>query len=228
MPISLDEFSEPNRNGKPKFPPGKEAQKQEAEKMRAALEKVSSQGAPPVPFESRCHVCTSPHRKFIEGLLVSGQHSYVWIQENVPGPEGRKIDRRSIANHANKHMGYQDAAIRAILEEEARQAAQSYEEGVRGAITHRGVLEVALRRAYQDILDGVSTVEPRDMVQIITTLQKMDQERETVAVNELRAQVQAFIAAIKAETSPEQWERIFERFQRTMADEGMTNAQLTS
>lgn len=224
MPINLTEKFEdepPKKSGKPGYAPGKDAIKAEQEKQRNALSRVKDEGAPPVPFEPRCHVCTSPHRKFIEAQLVQGTLSYIWIAENVPGNEGGKIDRRSISNHAKKHMNYADHAIRAILEAEAESAAQNFEEGVRGAITHRGVLEVALRRAYQDIVDGVTTVEPRDLIAIISAVQKMDEQAETVAVNQLRAQVQAFIEAIKIETDQETWSRVYDRFQVLMADDGV-------
>lgn len=192
----------------------------EQEAQRRALENVNSKGRPPAIHEPRCHVCTSPHRQFIEGLLIKGAN-YVWISENVPGIDGDKIDRRSVSNHAKKHMSYQNAAIRAILEEEAEIASQNYEAGVRGAITHRGVLEVALRKAYEDIIAGVTTVEARDMIQLINTLQKMDEQREQVAVNELRAQVQAFVEAIRIETNPDTWERIFKRMKSIMSSEGL-------
>lgn len=192
----------------------------EAEAQRRALENVSSKGRPPQIYEPRCHVCTSPHRQYIESLLIKGAN-YVWIELNVPGVDDGKIDRRSVSNHAKKHMAYKDAAVRAILEEEAQIASQNYEEGVRGAITHRGVLEVALRKAYEDIIAGVTTVEARDMIQLINTLQKMDEQREMVAVNELRAQVQAFVEAIRIETDPDTWDRIFKRMKTIMADEGM-------
>ncbi len=186
----------------------------------AAINGVADKGRPPQIFEPRCHVCTSPHRNFIEGLLIKGAN-YVWVEDNVPGTDGAKIDRRSVSNHAKKHMSYQNAAIRAILEEEANLASQNYDDGVRGAITHRGVLEVALRKAYEDIVSGATVVEARDMIQLINTLQKMDEQREQVAVNELRAQVQAFVEAIRAETDIGTWERIAKRMQSIMADEGI-------
>lgn len=200
---------------------GKNMVTAEQQAQRRALENVENKGRPPAIHEPRCHVCTSPHRQFIEGLLIKGAN-YVWISENVPGIENTKIDRRSVSNHAKKHMSYQNAAIRAILEEEAETASQNYEAGVRGAITHRGVLEVALRKAYEDIIAGNTTVEARDMIQLINTLQKMDEQREHVAVNELRAQVQAFVEAIRIETPPETWDRIFKRMKVLMADEGLS------
>lgn len=223
MPIDIDNDNVRDLDKKRKdkdYRPSQEMVAKGREKARSAIAKATKD-KPPVPYEPRCHVCTSPHRQYVEGLLIKGAN-YVWISENVPGQEGSKIDRRSVSTHAKKHMGYNDAAIRAILEAEAEQSAQNYEEGVRGAITHRGVLEVALRKAYEDIAAGVVTVEPRDLISIVNTISKMDEQTETVAVNQLRAQVNAFVESIRAETDPETWDRIWTRFKGIMQEDGHT------
>lgn len=220
MPLEFPEPSEAMVKAGPKsnHRPSEAMVKAEQEAQRRAIDNVGKKNQPPQIYEARCHVCNSPHRNYIEGLLIKGAN-YAWIADNVPGADDHKIDRRSVSSHAKKHMRYQDAAIRAILEEEAQTASQNYDEGVRGAITHRGVLEVALRKSYEDIISGVTTVEPRDMISLITTLQKMDEQREQIAVNELRAQVQAFVEAIKQETNPETWSRIFKRFKILLEDD---------
>ena len=90
--MDLPPFNENgNGDGKPKFQPGKDMIKAEQAKTRNAIAKIENKGAPPLPFESRCHVCTSPHRKYVEGLLIKGSN-YVWISENVPGEDGKPID----------------------------------------------------------------------------------------------------------------------------------------
>jgi hypothetical protein len=148
-------------------------------------------------------------------MLIRGS-SYVAISEHIPGEDGKRIDRRSISNHAKKHLGFQEAAIRALLEEESSMAQQNFEEGVRGAITHRGVLEIMVRKAYDDITSGLVEVEPKDLIATIQVLQKMDERTESVAVDELRAQVSAFIQAIKEETDRETWEKIAHRARRLL------------
>jgi hypothetical protein len=51
----------------------------------------------------------------------------------------------------------------------------------------------------------------------------MDEQTEQVAVNELRAQVQAFVEAIRSETDPDTWDRIFRRMKSIMSSEGTGN-----
>lgn len=222
MPIEIDNDKvsdlDQKRKSKKDYRPSKDMVQQDQSKLRAAIEKATKD-KPPEIYEPRCHVCTSPHRRYIETLLIKGAN-YVWISQNVPGQDESKIDRRSVSNHAKNHMGYDDAATRAILEAEAEQIAQNYEEGVKGAITHRGVLEVAARKAFEDIVNGVVSVEPRDLIAIINTIEKMDEQTEMVAVNQLRAQVNAFVEAIRAETDPDTWERIHQRFRNIMRADG--------
>lgn len=174
---------------------------------RESIEKWEAEHAPPKPYEPRCDTCNSPYRDFIETLLLKGT-PYVHIAAKVPGPEGKPLDRRSISNHAKQHMGIADQAMIAVLQDEAERAGQNYEEGVKGMITHRGALEVALRKSYEDIINGVTTVEPRELVQIIQTLNKMDEQTNSVQVDEYKAQVGAFIQAIQKNVDRETWEKI--------------------
>jgi hypothetical protein len=143
-------------------------------------------------------------------MIIKG-HPYSHIATRIPGKDGKPIDRRSISTHAKEHMDFQDAALRAILEEEANLVGQNYEEGVKGAITHRGVLEVAIRKAYDDILNDVSTVEPRDLIQMVKLLNEMNSNQFDVGLDELRTQVALFVQAIKDEADLETQARIAAR-----------------
>lgn len=147
--------------------------------------------------QPRCHVCQHPYRDWIETMLIRGA-TYMGLQDRIPPLDGHdRLDRRSISNHHKNHMDLQDAALRAILEKEAALQGQNFEEGVEDAITKRGVLEVALRKGYEDIVNGVTTVEPRDLIQIAKVLGDMDSHQHSIGLDELRAQVQIFIQAIK-------------------------------
>jgi hypothetical protein len=154
--------------------------------------------------EPRCHVCQHPHRDWIETMLIRGA-SYKGLQDRIPAPAGAgydKLDRRSISNHHKNHMDLQDAALRAILEKEAQIQGQNFEEGVEDAITKRGVLEIALRKGYEDIVTGVTTVEPRDLIQIAKVLGDMDSHQHQIGLDEARAQVQIFIPGHQGRVRP--------------------------
>jgi hypothetical protein len=160
---------------------------------RDELAEMDSKMAPPRIFEPRCSVCKHPHRDWIESILVRGSISYKGIAERVTP----SLDRRSISHHYKNHMDLQDAALVAIIEEEARLDGRNLDEDLRGAITKRGALEVALRKGYEDIVNGITTVEPRDLIQIAKVLGDMDSNAYQTGLDEMRAQVQIFIQAIK-------------------------------
>jgi hypothetical protein len=182
---------------------------------RTAVEEAEKKIAPPRISEGRCHVCQHPFRDWIEMLLIKGM-AYKTIGDRV----SPKVDRRSISNHYKNHLDLQDAAIRAILEHEADVQGQNYEEGLHGAITKRGVLEIALRRGFEDIQNKITTVEPRDLIQITKLLAEMDTHSAQAAVDEARAQVHIFILAIKNVLSDEQQAEIAEEVKRLRKHEG--------
>lgn len=166
--------------------------------MRAELEAEMKAISPPIISIATCNVCQHEYRQFIEAMLVKGR-AYKAIAQSVPLPEGSSVDsfRRSISGHYKNHMALEDAAMRAILEEEADLAGQNYEEGVRGAITARGILQVALQKGFEDIQNGISAVEFRDMVQAIKLLREMDDQTHDTQLESYKVQVAIFTEAIR-------------------------------
>src|SRR5688572_23092685 len=158
-----------NGNGKH---PGRSLKK-DLESVKKNAEKTASEVAsgklPERIVEARCHTCQSEFRDYIERELIRG-HSYLAISKSLGGSP----DRRSISTHHKEHMAITAAAYRAILEEEASLEGQNFEEGVRGAITNRGVLELMIRKGFDDIMDDNTMVEPKDLIQIIKLKTDMD------------------------------------------------------
>lgn len=159
---------------------------------RAEVQKYEKNLAPARIFEPRCHVCNHAFRDWIEVMLVKGI-AYKTLADRVTPP----VDRRSISNHHKEHMDLQDTAFRAMLEREAKLQGMDVEEGIEDIITKRSVLEIMVRKGYEDVLNGITTVEPRDLVQITKLLAEMDTHQHSVGLDTLRAQVQIFIQAIK-------------------------------
>lgn len=196
--------------GKPKFAPGTEALAAMTRDDRAAIQRREKAMAPSYRDEitgieylqgrtsvPQCHVCQHPNRDFIEAMLIKGA-TYKGLQERIPPAAGQnKLDRRSISNHHKNHMDLQDAAMIAVLESEATLQSLDREEGIGDIVTKRAVLEVMLRKGYEDVVNGVSTVEPRDLIQLAKVLGEMDTHAGQVGLDEARSQVQIFIQAIK-------------------------------
>lgn len=171
--------------------------KRYADQNRADLEEAEAQLAPPTITEARCHVCQSEHRMWIERQILKGR-AYKAIAESLPPDrDGVKIDRRSISNHYSKHMPLDSAVVRGILEEEADLVGQNFHEGVKGAITMQGMLRVLVQKGYDDALAGITTVEPRDIVQMIKSYNEMVSNQGEAATEEAKIVVRIFMDAIK-------------------------------
>jgi hypothetical protein len=164
---------------------------------RADLEKREESIAPPRVFEPRCHVCSSDYRDFVEESLVKG-HSYERIAKRIPADKDeKKIDRRSISNHFREHMDLQRTAIREELEEEAKALQQNVESGALGAKTDRGILKVLVAKGFDDVIKGVSTVEPKDLIQIIKLLNELNNNASTSRAEETEISLRIFVRAIQ-------------------------------
>lgn len=184
-----------NGNGKPKFPPSVDILKVAQQHEKALAKALEKSAAPPRIIEPRCHVCTSDYRDYIEGCLNLG-HSYLSIQNSLP--EDVRVDRRSISSHQAKgHMPIRETAFRAILEQEASLESQNFETGVRGAVTLRGMLEILARKGFEDVVNDLSQVEVKDLVQIVKLKAEMDENTAIIQIEEYRRQVEIITKAIQ-------------------------------
>jgi hypothetical protein len=169
---------------------GDDLKKKWADGDRAALD--AQVKLPPIISEPRCHTCKSEYRVYIEREILKGT-SWRAIGDSLPV----KIDRRGIAKHYKEHMRVEQATIRAVLEDEANLLSQNVEEGVKGAFTLRGALDVLIRKAYQDALEGITTVEPKDLIQMIKLYNDMNVESGGTAVEEAKTAIRIFVDAIQ-------------------------------
>lgn len=161
----------------------------------------------PIISEPRCKVCQSPHRSLIDQMLVAGM-TYSEIERQF---EFAQIPRRSISAHKDKHLGYEEAAIREVIEREARAAQKNYDEGVARLVTNNAYLEVAKQKAYDALINDNIVVEPKDAVKIIEMLEKSQDRHQGIAMDELRMQFQMFMQAVKELVERDRWESIVGR-----------------
>lgn len=187
---------------------GADLKKKWEQSDRAALVQREQDLAPEPIREPRCHVCMSRWRETIEIALVKG-HSYEAIANRIPPDEdGKLIDRRSISNHFHSHMDLERMVIRGELEQEAKALQQNVEEGVQGAITDRGMLKVLARKAFDDVIKGVTTVEPKDLISIIKLLHDLNENTANVKAEENEIALRTFVRAVQTVCDQPQLERI--------------------
>jgi hypothetical protein len=166
---------------------------------REALDKAIARHAPPVFVEPRCAICSGPyaqHRVWIEQQLIKGR-SHSAIARAIPPIDGKALDRRTVGTHKDKHMKLEEAVIRGVLEEEATLIGQNFEEGVKGAVTERGIVKVLIQKAYEDALNNITTVEPKDLIQLIKLSTEFEAKNADLQYQEAGNAVRIFMEAIK-------------------------------
>ena len=181
---------------------------------------VQGRGSNKMPLikEPRCKVCQSPHRTLVDQMLVAGL-SYSEIERQFAFAQ---IPRRSISNHKDSHLGYEEAAIREVIERSAIADNKNYEEGVQRLVTKNAYLEVALQKGYDALVKNETLVEPKDAVKIIEQLQKLQDQNQGEALDELRVQFQMFMQAVKELIERDRWEDIVARTANLLRASGRT------
>lgn len=167
----------------------------------------------PQIIESRCKVCQHPDRRAIDRLIAAGS-SYSEVERLF------EVDRRSVSNHAHKHLRYEEGAIRRIIEREAERLSENYEQGVQGALARRVYLESALKQAQDSLLNGDVTVEPKDAVNIVGMLEQMDAQTNGIIVDQIRMQFNAILTAINEVIPPELQKKIAKRAKEIAESDG--------
>jgi hypothetical protein len=168
---------------------------------------------PSAKIESRCSVCQHESRAAIDGLIARGT-AYAEI-ERLFG-----VNARSVNRHADRHLNYEDAAIQEIIRREAEKLGESYEQGVQGALSRRVYLETALKKAQEDLMNGSIIVEPKDAVNVVALLDRMDDDTNSAQIEEIKIQFNAFLQAIRENISPEDQKRIAQRSKEIAELEG--------
>lgn len=186
----------------PKFnPPTKSNNKNVPAKKAQAL-------GVPLIVEPKCKVCQSPHRHVIDQMLVGGAYTYSEIERQFVFAG---IPRRSISAHAQKHLGFEETAIREVIEREAATARRNHEEGISRLVTKTAYLELALQKAWDVLIKDIAIVEPKDAVKVIETLQRLQDNNQEAALDELRVQFNMFMQAVKEVVERDKWEDIVGR-----------------
>jgi hypothetical protein len=152
---------------------------------------------PPPRYEPRCHVCKHPQKKAIERLAVIPRMSMTELGAMFA------VDRRSITNHMEQHLDYENLAIRRIIEHEAKELQVDVEQGVQGALSRRIFLSVFLQKTTEALMNGDLELTGKDAMKAIEMMDKIDSQSGGAAIDEIRMQFNAFIQAFREITQHE-------------------------
>lgn len=199
----------------------KDLEKNWADQDRQEIEAAEKSLAPPIRTEARCLVCTNPHRVWIERQLVMGRPYEAIANACLPNEAGKKPSRKSMSHHFKNHMPIQDMIARAELEEQADLLRQNYETSAKGAITSRGVIDVVVRKIYEDAQDNIVSGEIKDLVQLIKLKNEMSTNESQIKTEELESFFRLFTKAIQNIFNTEQQGELKNEIRRLREEEAL-------
>lgn len=187
--------------------------------------KPASGGPPAVPstfqiVEPRCKVCKFANRREIDVMLATGwsQAAVLEYWNNVMSREGQEdyFNPMNISNHARKHLGVQDAAVRRILEERARAEGVDIETVENTIRTKTGTVETLIAGGLESLHHGHTVVEPKVILDAIKMLTELEEKNSEILKEEMMREIRAFMAAVKKNVPDEMWETIFEDYAKEL------------
>jgi hypothetical protein len=171
--------------------------------------KHSTRGLPWI-YEPRCSVCKSNHRRAIDQMLVAG-FSLGSIAEHFERL-GVVFTRSALSRHGTKHLTLHSAAYRRIIEKRAEEMMEDVDDAAGFLTNRRSILEVALQKGYDQLLNGSTPIEPRDLLAIIDKLEKIEAEEHMIQVEEMMLDFKAFSQAVKMLVAEDVWPQIVQQY----------------
>ena len=167
--------------------------------------------------EPRCKVCQSDYRHQMEGLMMRGQSlsSVARFFEQL----GVDVNRKNLATHRDNHMALEKAAIAGTIAQRWREQVvdpDDVESATQTYLTKHGLLDAMLHKAWEKIENDEAEWKPTDVIQIMTYMERLENQQKNVALDELMLEARAFRDAVKAVVPPSQWDDIVARFEQNV------------
>lgn len=177
--------------------------------------------------EPRCKTCTAGERNLKNAVQVQQiidyhlvlPSSYAYILNIIQPlmedwPEKYKPSFKSIATHAERHLPWEQAALRKIVEKHAARRGLSMFDASADILTEEAWLEATAKMGWKRLAQG--DIEP-NWIETQKAFERLDALRAmgegSVSTTELIAQLNAVIAAVRDEVPAEFWPTIMNRVQ---------------
>lgn len=135
---------------------------------------------------------------------------------NLRRPKGEKITLNSIGHHARNHFPLEEAAnavYRKLIEKRAAEAERDFINGVGGAVTALGFLDVVVQKGFENLVKEDVVVSPDTAVRAAKELASIEAQRDNddQDIASIMVKMDEVIRAVREEADPETWERIRSR-----------------
>lgn len=129
-----------------------------------------------------------------------------YVQETEPD-----LSRRSIERHLQNHVNYEQAALREILEQRAKEAGILTDEARQNILTRKAVLDQFLQQTWNRLTGPDGGKVPFEIgLKALELQEMMEREAEAAVVDQVTRQLDAIIRAIR-ELVPQEYHEALAR-----------------
>lgn len=170
---------------------------------------------------TKCRICQTEGASEVANKMLTYGATYNDIMAilkplNTRRPKDDQITINSISHHARNHFPLEEAAqavYRKLVEKRAAQAEVDFVNGVGGAVTALGFLDVVVQKGYENVIQESVTVGPDTAVRAAKEIAAIEAQRdaEDTDIAEVMSKMDQVIRAVREEADPATWERIRSR-----------------
>lgn len=177
---------------------------------------------------ARCRICQTEGAVEVVNKMLSYGATHTDIMGvleplNLRRPKGEKITLNSIGHHARTHFPLEETAnavYRKLIEKRAAQYEIDFVNGVGGAVTSLGFLDVVVQKGLEGIMDGELKVSVESAIRAAKEVATIEAQRdqEDSDISEAWVQLNEIMEAVREEVPADVLDRIVTRLKQGQGD----------
>lgn len=170
---------------------------------------------------AQCRICQTEGASQVCNKMLSYGATYADVMSvleplNLRRAKNDKITINSIAHHARNHFPLEEAAsavYRKLVEKRAAEAEKDFINGVGGAVTALGFLDVVVQKGFENLIEEDVVVGVDTAIRAAKELAAIEAQRDSndTDIADIMVKMDQVIKAVREEADPETWERIATR-----------------
>ena len=170
---------------------------------------------------AQCRICQTEGASEVTNKMLSHGATYADVMSvleplNLRRPKNDQITISSIGHHARNHFPLEEAAnavYRKLVEKRAAEAEKDFINGVGGAVTALGFLDVVVQKGLENIVKQEVSVNPDTAIRAAKEIAAIEAQRDKddTDIASVMVKMDEVIRAVREEADPATWERIRSR-----------------
>lgn len=170
---------------------------------------------------ARCRICQTEGATEVTNKMLSFGATHQDVMDvlqplNLRRKRGDQITLNSIGHHARNHFPLEEAAnavYRKLIEKRAAEAEKDFINGVGGAVTALGFLDVVVQKGFENLIQEDLVVSVDTAVRAAEKIANIEAQRDAndTDIADVMVKMDQVIKAVREETDPATWDRIVSR-----------------